>query len=110
MFSMRFNTHFDKSHRGPPHPLKDAGSSCRWSDRHPQCDGEVPLRSMMRRVEARAFNLMEDILSTYYTCTLFSCNSQIKCFRTHVDMDIFSYFGMWNFRPKFALTVQLHPV
>jgi hypothetical protein len=28
--------------------------------------------------------------------------SQIRCFRTHVDMNKFSCFGMWNSCPKFA--------
>jgi hypothetical protein len=40
----------------------------------------------------------------------FRYNSQIKCFWTHVDMDIFSCFGMWNSCPKFVRTFQLHPV
>jgi hypothetical protein len=34
--------------------------------------------------------------------------SQIKRFSTHVDMDIFSCFGMWNSYPKFICTFQLH--
>jgi hypothetical protein len=38
----------------------------------------------------------------------FSHNSQIKCFRTHVDMDSFSHFGMLNSCPKFVRTFQLH--
>jgi hypothetical protein len=25
-----------------------------------------------------------------------------KCFWTHVDMDIFSCFGMWNYGPQFV--------
>jgi hypothetical protein len=37
-------------------------------------------------VSGRALNLMEGILSTHYKCTL---NSQMKCFRTRVDMDFF---------------------
>jgi hypothetical protein len=40
----------------------------------------------------------------------FSYNSQIKCFWTHVNMDIVCCFGMWNSGPKFVLTFQLHPV
>jgi hypothetical protein len=40
----------------------------------------------------------------------FSCNSQIKCSRTHVHMDIFSYSGMRNSCLKFVHTFQLHPV
>jgi hypothetical protein len=39
-----------------------------------------------------------------------SYNSQIKCFRTHVDMDIFSCLGMWKSCRKFARIFQLHPV
>jgi hypothetical protein len=30
------------------------------------------------------------------------------CFRTHVGIDIFSYFGTWNLCPKFVR--QLHPL
>jgi hypothetical protein len=30
-------------------------------------------------------------------------------FPTHVDMDIFSSFGMWNSCPEFVHTFQLHP-
>jgi hypothetical protein len=40
----------------------------------------------------------------------FRCNSQTKCFRTHVDMDIFSCFVMWNSCPKFIHNFQLHSV
>jgi hypothetical protein len=40
----------------------------------------------------------------------FSCNSQIKCFRTHVDMDIFLVLVMWNSCTKFSLIFQLHSV
>jgi hypothetical protein len=40
----------------------------------------------------------------------FSRNSQIKCFLTHVDVDIFSCFGMWNSCPKFVHAFQLHPL
>jgi hypothetical protein len=43
-------------------------------------------------VSRRALNIMEDLLYMYS----FSYNSQIKCFRTHVDMDICSCFCMWN--------------
>jgi hypothetical protein len=32
----------------------------------------------------------------------FSRNSQNKYLGTHVDMDIFSHFGMWNWCPKFV--------
>jgi hypothetical protein len=40
----------------------------------------------------------------------FRYNSQIKCFWTPVNMNIFSCFGMWNSGPKFVHTFQLHPV
>jgi hypothetical protein len=59
-------------------------------------------RSIMRRVEAcmecRGGHF-EHLLYMYS----FSYNSQIKCFRTHVDMDIFSCFGLSNSCPKFVL-------
>jgi hypothetical protein len=38
----------------------------------------------------------------------FSCNSQIKCFQTHVDTDIVPCFGMWNSCPKFVLYMTSH--
>jgi hypothetical protein len=50
---------------------------------------------------------------TMCRCTIkhsFSCNSQIKCFRTRVDTDIFSCFGMWNHVPKFFRTLQFQSV
>jgi hypothetical protein len=52
-------------------------------------------RSMMRRVEACTESRGEHFehLLEMYT---FSYNSQIKCFRTHVDMGISSYLGMWK--------------
>jgi hypothetical protein len=37
-------------------------------------------------------------------------NSQIKCFQTHVDMEIFPCFGVWNLYLKFVSAFQLHPV
>jgi hypothetical protein len=42
----------------------------------------------------------------------FGYNSQVKRFRTHVDIDIVSCFGMWNSCPEFVRTFQLvvHPV
>jgi hypothetical protein len=40
----------------------------------------------------------------------FSYNSQIKYFWTHIDMDIFYCFGVWNSCPKFVDTFQLHSV
>jgi hypothetical protein len=66
-------------------------------------------RSMMRRVEGCIESHgghSEHLLQVYY----FSYNSQIKCFRTHVNMDIFSFFGMCNSCPKFVLTFPLLPV
>jgi hypothetical protein len=50
-------------------------------------------RSMMRRVEACIEShegYSQHLLYKY----AFSYSSQVKCFRTHVDMDIFSCFGM----------------
>jgi hypothetical protein len=40
----------------------------------------------------------------------FNYNSQIKRFRTHVDVDTFSRFGTWNACPKSVLTFQLYSV
>jgi hypothetical protein len=40
MSSMRVKARLDTSHHGPSHSCKDSGVV----DRHPQCDGEVPLR------------------------------------------------------------------
>jgi hypothetical protein len=37
-------------------------------------------------------------------------NSQIKCFRTRVEMDILSCFGKLNSCPEFVYTFQLHSV
>jgi hypothetical protein len=53
-------------------------------------------------------NPVEDILTIYYYS--FICNSEIKCFRSHVIMDIFLSFGMCNSCPKFASIFQLHSV
>jgi hypothetical protein len=60
-------------------------------------------RSKMRRVEACLEchgGHFEHLLWMYS----FSYDSQIKCFRTHVHIDIFSCFGMWNSCPKLART------
>jgi hypothetical protein len=60
-------------------------------------------RSMMRRVEACIESHgghFEHLLQMY---------SRVKCFRTHVDMDILSCFGMWNWCPKFIPKFQAHP-
>jgi hypothetical protein len=40
----------------------------------------------------------------------FSYNSQIKCFRKHVDMDMFSCLSMWNSFPNLVRAFQLHSV
>jgi hypothetical protein len=77
----------------------------------PQVGSDVPgifqrmQRSMVRRVEA-CTESHEDILSAYS----FSCKSQMKCFRTHVNMDIFSYFGTWNSYPKFVRSFPVHSI
>jgi hypothetical protein len=46
-------------------------------------------------VSRRALNLVEDILSTLWICA-FGYNSQMKCFRTHVSMYIFSCSAIQN--------------
>jgi hypothetical protein len=46
MPSVRFNARLDTSHHGPPHPCKDTGVVSDSLDRHPQCDGAVPLRCL----------------------------------------------------------------
>jgi hypothetical protein len=43
-----------------------------------------------------------ELLLMYSSCY----NSQIKCYRTHADMDVFSCFGVWNSCPKFGRTLQ----
>jgi hypothetical protein len=43
------------------------------------------------------------LVSTQYS---FSCNSQIKCFWTHVDMDFFPCSGMWNSCPKCVCNIS----
>jgi hypothetical protein len=63
------------------------------------CPGisERTRRSMMRRVEACVESYgghFEHLL--YRQLDYFSGNSQIKCFRTHVDVGIFPCFGIWN--------------
>jgi hypothetical protein len=66
-------------------------------------------RPMMRRVEACTESHgghFEHLLQLY----IFSYNLQIKCFRTRVDVDIFSCFLMWNSCSKFVLKLQLHPL
>jgi hypothetical protein len=40
---MRFNARLDTSHHGLQHPCKGAGVVADSLDRHPQCDGEVPI-------------------------------------------------------------------
>jgi hypothetical protein len=39
-----------------------------------------------------------------------SYSLQNKYLRTHVDVDIFSYCGLWNWCQKFVHTSELHPV
>jgi hypothetical protein len=39
-----------------------------------------------------------------------SYNSQVKCFQTQVNMDIFPCIGMGNLCPQFFWTFQLHPI
>jgi hypothetical protein len=68
---------------------------------------ELTRLCMMRRVEACIESRgghFEHLLQMYS----FSYNSQIKYFLTHVDADIYSYFGMWNSCQKFVRTFQLH--
>jgi hypothetical protein len=63
----------------------------------------------MRRIEAVIKyhgHLSIYLLYTYY----FSYNSQIKCFRTHVELGDFSSFGIWNSCPHFFRTFQLQPL
>jgi hypothetical protein len=63
----------------------------------------------MRRVEACIEShggYFEQLLCMYSS----SYTSQIKCFRTHADMDIFFLLGMWNSCPKFVRIRQLRPV
>jgi hypothetical protein len=128
MFSVRFNARLDTSHHGPTAAsVQRCRGGCGWSDRHPQCDGEVPLRcqqelhtqgvlgvstgknpegSNLESVEAMQWVLLYLSIGHYignishsaakmcrstilHVPHSFSYNSQIKCFRTHVDMDIF---------------------
>jgi hypothetical protein len=65
-------------------------------------------RSMMGRVEERIESHgghSENSFDTY----AFRYNSQTKCFRTHVNMDIFSYFGIWNSAPKICPHLSAMP-
>jgi hypothetical protein len=39
-----------------------------------------------------------------------SYNSEIKCFRTHIDITNLSCFGAWKWSPEFVCTFQLHSV
>jgi hypothetical protein len=69
---------------------------------------ERMLLSMMRRVEGCIGS--HGGHSEHLLMFSFIFDSQIKCFWTHVDMDIFSCFGTWNSCPKFVPTFQLHSV
>jgi hypothetical protein len=70
---------------------------------------ERMFRSMMRRVEwcIESYGEHFEHLLQIYS---FSYNSQLKIFRTQVNIGIFSCFGMWNSCPKFVRTFQLHSV
>jgi hypothetical protein len=60
-------------------------------------------RSMMRRVEACIESYgghFERLLQMYFR----SYNSQIKCFRTHVDMNIFFFFWYVELVPEVCLS------
>jgi hypothetical protein len=75
------------------------------------CPGisERTRRSVMRRVEAcieTHGGHFEHFLWMYSS----SYKSQIECFRSHVCMDIFSRFGMWNSCRKFVRTFQSYSV
>jgi hypothetical protein len=65
---------------------------------------EQVLQSMMRHVMSRR------TFWAFITDNSFSSKSQIKCFQTHVDMDILSCFGIWNLCPNFFPAFQLHSV
>jgi hypothetical protein len=54
-------------------------------------------------------NLMEDILSTYYKCTLSAVTRKLDV-SGHMLLWSFFRFGMWNSCPKFDHIFQLHPV
>jgi hypothetical protein len=44
MSSMKFSPRLNTSHHGPPKLSKDSEGVVDSLKRHPQCDGEVPLR------------------------------------------------------------------
>jgi hypothetical protein len=82
--------------------------ACRTTCNYPNIFEQM-LQSMMRSVKVCTEyhgGHFEHLLQMYS----FSYNSQIKCFQTHIDMDIFSSFGIWNSWPKFVRTFQLNPV
>jgi hypothetical protein len=41
---MRVNARLDASHKGPLHLFKDAGVAADSPDRHPKCNGKLPVR------------------------------------------------------------------
>jgi hypothetical protein len=51
----------------------------------------------------RALSLLEDILSTYYKCTLSAITHKLNV-SWRIDTNIFSFFGVWNSCPKFVCT------
>jgi hypothetical protein len=73
------------------------------------CPGifELMRWSMLRRVDECVESHGGHFWHLLYS---FSYNSQNKCFRTRVDTDIFSCFGMWNSCPKFVHSFQLHSI
>jgi hypothetical protein len=122
---MRFNACLDTSHHGPPRPFKDgwgiyAGfcvdneeafhhcivDACQTIRNYPAIC-ERTWRSMMRRVEAciesHGGGDFEHLFQNYS----FSYNSQIKSFRTEVDMDIFFPFCYMELVPKLPLYISV---
>jgi hypothetical protein len=58
-------------------------------------------------VSRHVLNLMENILSTYYKCTLSDVAHKLNI-SWHILIWTFFSFGMWNSGPKFFGTFQLH--
>jgi hypothetical protein len=73
-------------------PVKQCGQTCRPTKQSPT----VPAHTLMLNCW---------LVSTQYS---FSYNSQIKRFRSCVDMDILFHFGMWNACLEFVRIFQLH--
>jgi hypothetical protein len=55
-------------------------------------------------------NLIEDILSTYYKCTISAITHKLNVSGHMLIWTFFSCFGAWNSCPNFVGTFQLHPV